>query len=55
MPEYMTVAEARDHLKVSRGKMTRLIKDGTLETIPDPLDARVKLVKKADVEKLKLR
>lgn len=53
--EYMTVAEARDYLKVSRGKMTKLIKDGTLKTTPDHLDNRVKLINKTDVEKLKIR
>jgi excisionase family DNA binding protein len=53
--EYITVAEARDYLGISRGKMTSLIKNGKLTAIENPLDSRSKLIKRADVEKLKLR
>jgi len=54
-PEYMTISEAREDLEVSKGKMSKLVKDGILKTIPDPLDSRVKLVKREDVERLKIR
>lgn len=39
--------EARKLLGISPFKMSKLIKEGTLETYPDPLDARVKLVSKS--------
>ena len=51
--EYMTVAEARDYLGISRGKMTSLINNGILKTMVNPLDTRSKLVKREDVEQLK--
>ena len=51
--QYMTVGEAREILGVSRAKMTRLIETGDLPTEPDPLDKRVKKVRRADVERLK--
>jgi excisionase family DNA binding protein len=53
--EYMTVEEAREYLGVSRGKMAKLVKDGILKTTPDTLDLGLKLVKKEDVDKLKIR
>jgi excisionase family DNA binding protein len=51
--DMMTVGEAREYLGVGRQKMTDLIKRGTLTTYPDPLDKRVRLVLRADVEKLR--
>lgn len=53
MAEYMTVAAAGAYLGASRNKMAALIKKGVLKTYPDPLDGRVKAVKRQDVEKLK--
>ena len=53
--EYMTVGEAREYLGISRGKMAKLLKEGKLQAIEDPLDSRAKLIKKEDVDKLKLR
>ena len=53
--EYMNLKEARGYLGVSRVKMTKLVKDIPLQTIPDPLDSRSRLVKKEDLKKLKLR
>ncbi len=50
--DLMTVGEAREYLRVSRAKMTKLIKDGVLPSEPDPLDGRIRLVKRADVEAL---
>lgn len=51
--EYMTVAEARDHLGVSRRKIAQLVESGTLPAEENPLDARSKIVRRADVEALK--
>jgi excisionase family DNA binding protein len=53
--EYMTVAEARDFLGVSKRKITQLIKDGILPAELNIFDERSKLVKRADVEALKLK
>ena len=53
--EYMTVAEARDYLGVSKRKITQLIKDGLLPAEVNIFDERSKLVKRSDVEQLKLR
>ncbi len=50
--EYMTVHQARELLRVSRYKMSRLIGEGVLKTKEYMLDRRVKLVRRTDVEKL---
>jgi hypothetical protein len=52
---YMNLREAKGYLGISRVKMTKLVRDGVVRTIPDPLDARSQLVKIEDIEKLKLR
>ncbi|MEE9247415.1 MAG: hypothetical protein V3U79_01805 [Dehalococcoidia bacterium] len=41
-------------LGVSKNKMWRLVQEGAIEAIPNPLDKRIKLVKRADVERLQL-
>ena len=51
IPDPMPVAEARDLLGVSPGKMSQLLK-GTLPWRPSELDGRVKLVSRAAVERL---
>ena len=51
-PQWLTVGEARELLRVSKATMSRLIGDGVLQTQPAPLDRRVKLVRRADVERL---
>ncbi len=53
--EYLTVGEARALLGISNKTMARLISEGMLSTIGDPLDKRLKLVKRADVEALAAR
>jgi hypothetical protein len=53
--EMMTVAEARAELGVGKPKMAKLIAQGVLPTQPDPLDGRIKLVRRADVLALKAR
>ncbi len=50
--ELVTVAEARRILGISANKMSALIGSGTLPYEQDPLDRRVKLVKRVDVEGL---
>ena len=52
---YMNLKEAREYLGVSRVKMTKLVKDGIVKAIPDPLDSRSQLVRVEDLEKIKLR
>jgi helix-turn-helix protein len=54
-PEYMTVAEARDFLGVSRKKIADLIDKGVLASEPNPLDNRSKLVLREAVEALKAK
>jgi excisionase family DNA binding protein len=50
--EYMTVAEARDYLGVSKRKITQFIENGILKTEPNIFDKRSKLIRRADVEAL---
>ena len=47
--ELVTVTEARKILGISANKMSALISSGTLPYEQDPLDHRVKLVKRGDV------
>jgi len=53
--EYMTVADARDYLGVSKRKIAQLIESGTLHAEENPLDKRSKSVRRAEVEALKRR
>jgi hypothetical protein len=52
-PEEMKLTQARLYLGVSFTKMTMLIKRGLLTFEEDPLDCRVKVVKRSDLDKLK--
>ena len=47
-----TISKARELLGVSKNKMWRLVRDGTLEAFANPLDKREKLVRRVDVEEL---
>ena len=47
-----TMTEARKLLRIGKNKMWRLVNEGTLEVIPNPLDKRHKLVRCADIDKL---
>ncbi len=49
----ITVGEARERLGVSNHTIARLVRDGTLQTYPNPLDKRQKLVDAAEVESLR--
>lgn len=52
-PEKLKLSEARIFLGVSSGKMTNLINNGVIEYEQSPLDHRIKLVRRADLEQLK--
>jgi excisionase family DNA binding protein len=51
--EWMTTTEATGYLGISSKTMTRLIREGAIETYNHPLDRRKKLVKFADIALLK--
>jgi excisionase family DNA binding protein len=50
--EELTVGEARALLRVSRAKMAELLKNGRLTWRSDPLDGRIRLVPRHEVEAL---
>ena len=50
--ELMKVMEVQRLLGVSKKKMAALLAEGTLPYTLDPLDKRVKLINRADVERL---
>jgi len=50
--QLLKVREAQRMLGVSKKKMAALIAEGTLSYVRDPLDKRVKLLRRADIEKL---
>lgn len=51
-PEKMKLSEARRFLGVSFSKMTTLVGSGRITVEDDPLDRRVRLVRRSDLEKL---
>ena len=52
----MTAGEAQEYLGISKRKMWELLeKDELLAYERDPLDKRIKLIKRSDVEALKAR
>ncbi len=51
-PQFMKVVEAQKCLGVSKKKMASLLAEGALPFQLDPLDKRVKLVRRSDVERL---
>jgi excisionase family DNA binding protein len=51
--EYLPLIQAAEYLGVSRPTIKRLISEGELTTTPSPLDRRVKLVKRADLDRLR--
>ncbi len=50
--DMMTAKEARDYLGISGRKMSLLIEAHTFTVKDDPLDKRVKLIPRAEVEAL---
>jgi len=49
---YLTMAEARARLGVSKVTMARIVKAAGAQTYEDPRDARIKLLKVEDVEQM---
>lgn len=52
-PEKMKLSEAHRFLGVSHAKITSLVKTGVIPHERCPLDHRVKLIRKSDLERLK--
>jgi excisionase family DNA binding protein len=55
LSEYLTVAEAQELLGVTKRKMADLLSKGDIPSEENPFDRRSKLVRRADVEKLKAK
>jgi hypothetical protein len=53
-PDKMSLTQARIFLGIGLSKITMLVRSGILKYEQHPLDFRVKLVKRSDLEKLKL-
>lgn len=53
MDDYMNLREAQEYLGISKVKMLQLVKEESIKTYESHLDKRVKLVKEADIKKLK--
>jgi excisionase family DNA binding protein len=52
-PEKMKLSQARKYLGVSVPKMSMLVRSGVLKFEKSPLDGRLRLVKRSDLEELK--
>ena len=50
--DYLPMHKAALILEVSRYKVWKLVKEGRLQAYSDPLDDRVKLVRRKDLEEL---
>ena len=48
--EFVTLTAAAEIAGVSRVKLWRMVKDGRLPAYADPRDARVKLIKRAELD-----
>jgi excisionase family DNA binding protein len=53
--DLLTTAQVRQMLGISKQKMAHLIASGELHTQPDPLDGRVKLIRRSEVDALLAR
>ena len=51
--EYLTLIQAAAYLGVSRPTLRRMVDEGTLATTTSPFDARVKLIRRTDLDRLK--
>ena len=51
--DFITVEEARRRLGVSKMTIARLIHNNILKAESNPIDQRVKLIRRQDVDKLK--
>ncbi len=52
---YLPLMEAARYLGVSRVKLAQLVRDGVLPYTTSPIDKRVKLFKKSDLDAFKRR
>ena len=52
-PVLITLGEAQERLRVSNHTIARLVREGVLKTVPNPLDKRQKLVERDAVERLR--
>ena len=52
--EYLNLTEARGYLGISKPTMWQLVKSGAITTFSDPTNKRVKLVRKDDLDRLRL-
>jgi hypothetical protein len=50
--DLLTTAQVRAILGIGKQKMAHLIASGELHTQPDPLDGRVKLIRRSEVDAL---
>jgi hypothetical protein len=53
--DLLTTGQVQGILGISRRKMAQLIASGELHTQPDPLDKRIKLIRRSDVDALLAR
>ena len=53
--EVLMSSEAQKEFGFSRDMMTKLLRSGTIPYTPDPLDKRIKWVKRRDVERIAAR
>jgi excisionase family DNA binding protein len=50
--QYITVTQACELLNISRFKLLRMIRQGQIKQIDDPWDARRKLIRYGDVQRI---
>jgi hypothetical protein len=53
--DLLTTGQVQRMLGISRRKMAALIASGELHTQPDPLDKRIKLIRRSEVDALLAR
>jgi predicted site-specific integrase-resolvase len=51
--DYLPLMRAAEYVGVSRVKLAQLAKEGTIPYVTSPLDKRVKLFKRADLDQLR--
>lgn len=51
--DYLPLRQAADYLGVSHVKLGQLAKEGTITYVTSPLDKRMKLFKRVDLDQLK--
>ena len=51
--DYLTVAQGREYLGISRTKMWLLLREGAFPVYANPLNGRTKLIRKADLDRFR--